>query len=114
MIDFSVLPICVTDKEAFFEASREELRVLLALIEKNGRALDEEELAAAAKISRARTSAALVFWQESGVITKRSSSSASENFTRPTVTEEFEERIDAGEIIEAPAVKVMSKSSLTG
>ena len=106
MIDFSVLPICVTDKEAFFEASREELRVLLALIEKGGRALDEEELARAANISRARASAALVFWQESGVISKRSESTASENFTRPTVTEEFEERIDAGEIIEAPAVKV--------
>ena len=108
MIDFSLFPLSITDKEAFFDASKEELRVLLALIEKNGSIADENELAKAAKTSRARASSALVFWKESGVIEEKKASELSDNLTRPTVTEEFEERIEAGEITEMPAVSVAS------
>ncbi len=107
MIDYSVLPLSLTGKEEFTEASREELRTLLALIESNGRYDSDENLAKRASVSKARALSALVFWEEAGVITPRAEGESSlENLTRPTVTEEFEERIELGEISEESAVKV--------
>lgn len=85
-------PLSVSDKDAFSEASKEELRVLLALIECDGRFENIDTLAALARTSKARASSALVFWQEARVIT------AGESV--PTITEEFEERLDAGKIRE--------------
>ena len=58
----------LTGSECFREASREELRVLLALIEKGGHAASSESLAAAAEVSRSRCASALALWQESGII----------------------------------------------
>ena len=58
----------LTSSDAFSEASREELRVLLALISVGGEAESTEELAKLAKVSRARVSAALTLWEELGVI----------------------------------------------
>ncbi len=94
MTDFTykVSPLRLTDKAAFAEASREELRVLLALIELGGAFESEEALAEIAKVSRARCKAAIAFWEESGVIRLDDG--------RPTVTEEFDERLDMGEIFE--------------
>ena len=94
-IFYACAPLSVTETEAFFEASREELRVLLALIEKGGKFESAEALAAVAKTSKARASSALAFWDEAGVIRKDSDA--------PTITEEFEERIRLGEIREITA-----------
>ena len=94
IISYITSPIELTDKEAFIEASREELRVLLALIECGGKLDSAATLAKRAQVSSARTSAALVFWEEAGVIKKSSAQ---------TITEEFEERIELGKIREVSA-----------
>ena len=94
-IFYRCAPLSVTETEAFAEASREELRVLLTLIEKNGSIESLEALAALARTSKARASSSLTFWEEAGVIRKGSDV--------PTITEEFEERIRLGEIREVTA-----------
>ncbi len=93
-INYICTPLSVSDKSAFTEASREELRVLLALIECGGKCDTADALAALASTSIARTSSALVFWCEAGVIRRSEGGS---------ITEEFEERINAGEIKETSA-----------
>lgn len=98
MIEYSVLPLSLTKKEAYTEASREELMVLLALIESGGKR-DEDEIAEAAKISRTRVRSAIVFWEEAEVILKKDSEKSS-------VTEEFEEKIILGKITERGAEEV--------
>ncbi len=94
MTQYKVTPLAVSDTEAFSEASREELRALLVIIECNGRLESVEELARLAGISKARASSSLVLWEEAGVISELSETDA------PTVTEEFEARLEAGEIEE--------------
>ena len=94
-ISYVCLPLSVSETEAFTEASREELRVLLSLIEYGGKLADVNTLASLAKTSKARASSALVFWEEAHVIRKDSDT--------PTITEEFEERIRLGEIREVSA-----------
>ena len=88
-------PLALTDKAAFSEASREELRVLLALIEADGLFENTDELARLSKTSKARTSSSLVYWEEAGVI--------SEGNASPTITEEFEEKLSKGQISEYSA-----------
>lgn len=83
---------------AFCEASREELRVLLALIELDGKAESAEWLAKQAGISTARCRSSLAFWEEAGVISPISDT--------PFVKEEFPDRLVRGEIDEEPATKV--------
>ena len=97
MIYYKVLPLSLTDKSSFAEASAEELRVLLALIECEGTVESAEALAKLAKASKARTTSALVFWEEERVITKNDS---------PSVTEEFESRIRRGELLEEKSLSV--------
>ncbi len=94
-ISYITAPLKLTDKEAFAEASKEELRVLLALIECGGRSNSAAALAARAQVSAARAGAALVFWEEVGVIRKGTDTQ--------TITEEFEERIELGKIREVSA-----------
>lgn len=101
MIEYKFFPLSLSGKDAFTEASREELRVLLALIEANGRAEDTNALAALASVSKARCSAALVLWEEAGVIKK-----AADSEHIPTITEEFEERFRIGEIQEESSLNV--------
>ena len=98
MTEYEIFPLSVCDTDAFAEASKEELRVLLALIEKSGRFSDIDELSRLAKASKARCAAALVFWQEASVIRELSD--------RPKITDEFEERIKSGEIRETDAKSV--------
>lgn len=98
MTEYIITPVSVTDKEAFFEASREELRVLLALIEVNGKVESIKALSTLAKASETRTSSAITFWKEAGVIR--------EGARVQTITEEFEERITAGKIREVEAKEV--------
>lgn len=92
MTEYIYSPLSISDKEAFYEASREELRVLLALLECGGKIDSVEELAQAAKASLARTSSALLFWEEARIIRKGGN--------QQTITEEFEERIRSGKIRE--------------
>lgn len=95
-ISYITAPLALSDKEAFTEASKEELRVLLALIESVGSLDSVSTLAARAQVSTARAGSALVFWEEAGVIRKRTD--------EQTITEEFEERLELGKIREVPAI----------
>lgn len=106
-ISYITSPLTVSDKEAFAEASKEELRVLLALIECGGKIDTASSLAALAQVSSARAGSALVFWEEAGVIQKAEHTQ--------TITEEFEERLELGKIRETSALdtaKSIRKSAL--
>lgn len=116
---FSYTPLHVSDNPAFREASAEELRVLLSLIEAGGVA-DTERIARAAGVSAPRVSSSLTLWQEAGVITEvtdaagrntaektdgamtaaTEAAAAEDMQPAPTITEEFERRLRAGEIPE--------------
>lgn len=87
----------LTSGEAFAEASREELRVLLALVTCGGRVESDGALAEAAKVSRGRAASSIVFWDEAGVI--------AEDDGTPTITEEFEGRISLGKLDTGTAVQ---------
>ncbi len=54
--------------EAFCEATREELRVLLALVALDGSPIEKAELAKLCEVREARVGSALTLWQESGII----------------------------------------------
>lgn len=97
-INYLIDSVRVIDNPSFLEASKEELRALLALIELKGRAESEKSLAMAAGISTARCKSALAFWEGAEVIIPDDG--------RPRIIEEFEERLLPGEINEVPAVKV--------
>jgi DnaD/phage-associated family protein len=75
----------LSDSEAFGEASKEELRVLLSLLSNEGEAKDFADLAKRAKTSKARAMAALVYWQEANVLSEteeeKSATHASEKLT---------------------------------
>ena len=94
MKKYTVLPLSLTDKAVFTEASREELRVLLTLIERGGELSSVEDIALVAKVSSARANSALVLWEEEGVI---------KSGDAPTVAEEFSEKIELGKITERSA-----------
>lgn len=98
-VNFTILPLSVTGTPGFSEASREELRVLLALIECDGRAESEEALASLASTSRARCISSLAFWEEEGVISRADIPPEE----KTTIVEEFEQRIRLGEIHETAA-----------
>lgn len=101
MTDYSyaVTPLRLTGNPALTEASKEELRVLLLLIELGGRVESVTDMAKAAGISEARCKSALAFWEESEVITARDGDN-------PAIIQEFEEKLRPGEIDEVESVKV--------
>ena len=82
---------------AFYEASAEELRVLLSVIETEGEDIGREELSRKSGVAGARLAASLVFWTEAGIIKEDG---------KRSVTEEFEERFDALELKEERSVEV--------
>ena len=92
--NFTILTNSITKSAVFAEASREELRVLLALIECSGKC-SETELARLSGVSRARCVSALALWEEAGVIKNGESLIPKEEDT--TVTEEFEDSVRLGE-----------------
>ena len=96
-IEYRVKPLSLTKNPAFLEASKEELRVLLALVELNGSADDVNQIAEITGISVPRCKSSIAFWEESGVIKKGA---------EPTITDEFEDRLCSGEIDETPATVV--------
>ena len=97
--NYKVLPLSLSASPEFSEASREELRVLLALIECGGSFDAIDSLAAAAQVSKARCTAAISLWEEAGVITERIDGA-------PIISEEFAERLVKDEIDEAPSLEV--------
>ena len=92
---YKIFPLRLTDKDAFLEASREELRVLLALIEREG---DSDALEKVCGVSKARVRSALMLWQEAGVIEPADEKAG-------TITYEFEERLRSSEILDEGSLK---------
>ena len=99
-IDYRADRVRAIGSTAFTEASKEELRALIALMELHGEAENVEKLAEAANISVPRCKSALAFWEESGVI--RPSDAP------PMIIDEFEDRLVRGEIDEVSATRVAS------
>ena len=95
---YRVTPLRISQNPAFSEASKEELRTLLALIETDGVVQSDETIAAMAGVSLARCRSAIAFWEECGII--------SPDDNTPRITLEFEERLVRGEIDEVPAQDV--------
>ncbi len=98
MSKYKILPLNLVGKDAFTEASKEELRVLLALISQNGKELNEEEIAKIAGTSKARALSSIVYWQEAEIIR--------EIEKEESITYEFEKKIRSGEITDDGSLKV--------
>ena len=96
-LSFTFLPLQATKSPGFAEASREELRVLVALIECGGEIGSEGALARLSGVSRARCVSALALWEEEGVI-RRSGECPIPKEEETTIVEEFEERLNLGEL----------------
>lgn len=96
-LNYKINLLHITKNPAFKEASREELRTLLALMESDGRT-EVKSLSDSAGISSARCRSSLAFWEEAGVILEDNST--------PSIVDEFEERLVRGEIDEVPAIEV--------
>ena len=84
--------------EVFADASAEELRALLVMIEKCDTPLTGDDVSVLASISRARAAAAIALWVEAGVIREYNGA--------PTLTEEFVTGEREGEISERPSLEV--------
>ena len=97
-------PIKASDTEEFREASAAELKVLVALIESGG-CISDDELSDKLEVSKARVSAAIALWQESGVITPREHGKEV-SFFGNKLTEEFPEREVLGELVEESSLSV--------
>ena len=82
------------DSEAFSEASRDELRVLLAAICLNGDLSDVKTVSSLAGVSASRVRSALVLFEDAGVLTEDDGA----ELKKQTITDEFEEKIDLGKI----------------
>lgn len=95
---YKVFPLKASDKAEFLDATAEELRLLIALIECAGDA-DEETLAEASGITPGRCRASLRFWADAGVIYEESTSDVK-------IIEEYPEVINRGDLIEESGVKV--------
>ncbi len=94
-LNFTISTNLITKSAVFAEASKEELRVLLALIECSGAASGSDELSRLAGVSKARCIAALALWEEAGVIAERESAIPKEE--QETITEEFESSLRLGD-----------------
>ena len=88
----------LTLSEAFEEANEDELRVLLAIIEREGDT-DVDEIKALTGVSLGRVKAAITLWRESGVIHENTGSEGD-------VSLEFEEDELSGDIVEEESVQV--------
>lgn len=84
--------------EVFADASADELRALIVLIEKDGIPLAHDELSMLAKISRARAAAAIALWEEAGIVRECDGT--------PTLTEEFDTGCHEAEIMERTSLEV--------
>ena len=89
--------VSLCEREVFSEASREELRVLLALISLGGVTEGAEALAAAAGTTKSRALSALMLFTEEGIITEASEDG---------IIDEFEDRLAQNVITEERSVDV--------
>lgn len=89
----------LVSSESFTEASKEELRVLVAIMCTNA-AVSIEQLAASAGVSVPRTKAAITLFEECGIITKNDES----GFVGEVIYE-FENKIKLGERISETALE---------
>jgi DnaD/phage-associated family protein len=97
-------PIKASETEEFKDASIGEIKVLLALIEAGG-SISDDELSELCGLSKARVSAALALWQETGVIAEREYGKEV-SFYGNKVANEFPEREVLGELTEESSVSV--------
>lgn len=115
MAEYIVRKERITSSDAFLEATREELRTLLAIVA-DSTLTDTDTIAERAGVSRARAISAQALWEESGVIEKVDTPPAKAD-TEPTITEEFEERIVLGKMQEVTAsecARAIRDKSLAG
>ena len=97
-------PKKASDTDEIREASVAELKVLVALIESGG-SITDDELSDKLEVSKARVSAAIALWQESGVIAPREHGKEV-SFYGNKLTEEFPEREVLGELTEESSLSV--------
>ena len=97
-------PKKASDTDEIREASAAELKVLVALIESGG-SITDDELSDKLEVSKARVSAAIALWQESGVIAPREHGKEV-SFYGNKLTEEFPEREVLGELTEESSLSV--------
>lgn len=109
MTEYSLNISGLVGKECFTDASREELRVLLAIISEGGRVSDIESLGLISGTSRARAAASIAFWEDAGIIAEKA-----EDATADNVTEEYEndEEPEVSSINVALEIKNKGLSSL--
>ena len=105
--------------ECFHDATKDELKVLLALLSENRKITNEERLSELSGVSRARVLSALTLWREAGVITELDAyAELSDEYSRPkakdsaiTVARDIRDE-GLGELIEECA-KTMKRTSLS-
>ena len=90
----------MTATETFASASAEELRVIIALMENDGKFESEEALSKISGVSRARCLSAIALWSAEGIL------DVADDSDEPTIIEEFEERIRRGEFEEIGAKRI--------
>lgn len=95
-----VLKSALATSSAVKTASLEELRTLLSVIAYEGEEVSIEEVAVSSNVVRSRAAAAIALFTEDGIITE--TRPVCEN---PTITEEFEERLRRGELIEESSLE---------
>jgi len=94
---YIIKPETLTACEVFAEASREELRVLLALISTHGLVESIDALADVSRTTKSRAASALMLFCEEGVITEASEDG---------IIDEFEERLTSRTITEELSIDV--------
>ena len=92
---FKVKAGSVLNSAAFFEASKEELRVLVTIMQCPLTYSDEAQIAEAAKVSPARAAAAIALFSEAGIICREGD-----------VTLEFEKHGNVSDSIDRPAAEI--------
>ncbi len=85
-----------TSAVGFKDASTEELRVLVAIMESNS-GIEEADIISLADVTVSRAKSALAFWEAEGVVI---------GFEDGGITEEFSERLHQGELFEEDSVEV--------
>jgi|GEM_PF-1082603 len=83
------------DSDSFGEATAEELRVLVVLMESEGEALTYKEIASRASVSAARARSATELWRAEGVLADSPAAAASSD-AEDNVRDEFAERFSSG------------------
>ena len=102
---YKIKELRITDKEFFKECSKEELRVLVALIERG--CSDPGELSAAAGVSRSRALSTLTLLEAEGVAARLESTEKDNGEKAPLINVINEEsKYRQNEIDETPAIEV--------